>query len=350
MRSAAAVELDGAHGEGGGSIVRTALAMSALTGQPVAIRNVRGGLRKPGVGPIDLAIAEALSLATRAETSARLGDDLLLFAPRKPLAPVRHRIDLNAIAKGVQPGSAVLILLSLLVPLARSGGIGLISCRGGTHVPFAPTYDYFRFVTLPALARAGVVALPAIQSAGYSHRGGGEVSLEIEPSGLNGFEFEERGAMLSVRAAVVISELPEATGIRGSSRLEQLAKKNDLDMKVEMHKLRSPGPGAAVTIGAEFAGALGGAQALGQRGKPMEEVVDEAFYDFIHWLNGDAGTDQFLADHLVLPAALCDEPCAYTTSRITLTLTTTVWVIKQFMPAKITVYGEEGEPGEVRFG
>src|SRR5438477_5852747 len=204
--SIAAVEIDGAHGEGGGSVVRIALAVASLTGQAVAIRNVRGALRRPGVNAIDAALARALGETTDAEISAQLGDDVLLFAPKKPLGPLRDRVDLNAIAKGSQPGSAALILQSLLVPLARAGAVSHLTCRGGTHVPYSPTYEYFRAVTLPAMARAGIAAFPSMESAGYPPRGGGEVSIEIEPSAFCGFKLEERGPLQMAKAFVVTSE------------------------------------------------------------------------------------------------------------------------------------------------
>jgi RNA 3'-terminal phosphate cyclase (ATP) len=342
------VDIDGTHGEGGGSVVRTAIGMSALTGQAVAIRNVRGKLRKPGVNSVDCAIAHALGVATQAEVSARLGDDVLLFAPHRQISPYRDRLDLNQLAKGAQPGSAALILQSLLVPLARAGGMSLVSCRGGTHVPFAPTYDYLHMVTLPAMTQLGVYANASIESAGYSHRGGGEVTLEVEPSALTGFDFSVRGELRQLRACITISELPEAVGLRGIKRIEENARRSQMDVVCEMVKLRSTTPGAAVTMSALFATGFGGSQSLGERGKPMEDVADEAFFALVHWLNSPHATDEFLSDQLVLPAAICRDECTYTTSRITPTLTTTAWVIKQFMPAKITILGKEGEPGEVK--
>ena len=42
--------LDGAKGDGGGALVRTALAMSAITQQAVRIENVRGGTAYPEIG------------------------------------------------------------------------------------------------------------------------------------------------------------------------------------------------------------------------------------------------------------------------------------------------------------
>jgi len=43
------IEIDGSYGEGGGQIVRTAVALSAVTGMPVCIRRIRQGRPKPGL-------------------------------------------------------------------------------------------------------------------------------------------------------------------------------------------------------------------------------------------------------------------------------------------------------------
>lgn len=343
------VELDGSHGEGGGSIVRTALAMSALTGQPVRIFNVRGGLPKPGVGPVDIALAQALGSATGALIEGSLGDSDLSFRPRTALSPVRDRIDLNRIAKGASPGSATLVLQSLLAPLSRAGGVSRVSVRGGTHIPLSPTYDYFRLVTIPCMESVGIGCVTTIDTASYG-RGAGEIAAEIEPSGVEPASLSDRGRLLSLRATVVTSELPEAVGMRGVRRLENWFRRDGLECAVEFLKVRAPSPGAAVTIGAEFERGFGGGQALGERGRSMEQVVDEAYSQFIDWLNSDTGVDPFVADQLVVPCALAQGTSAFTTSRITPTLVSTIWVVKQFMPARIVVTGREEHAGSVSVG
>ena len=42
------IELDGSTGEGGGQILRTALALSMCTGQAIAIQRIRAKRPKPG--------------------------------------------------------------------------------------------------------------------------------------------------------------------------------------------------------------------------------------------------------------------------------------------------------------
>lgn len=52
------IEIDGRTGEGGGQVVRVAVALSALTGQALKITNVRGN-RKGGGSPTHFLLSKA---------------------------------------------------------------------------------------------------------------------------------------------------------------------------------------------------------------------------------------------------------------------------------------------------
>ncbi|MER3413872.1 MAG: hypothetical protein C4341_06465 [Armatimonadota bacterium] len=342
------LEIDGAHGEGGGSIVRTALALSALTGRAVRIANVRGGLQRPGVNPVDLAFLRIFTLCTDAISKGELGDSEILFQPRSALRPYRGNLDISKVARVSPSGSATLIAQTLVVPLSQAGRLSGFRLRGGTHVPYAPTHEYLELVALPALGEAGIGAWTSLCHAGYASGGAGEIEMEVEPSALCGFDFSDPGGMVSATAAIVTSELPEHVRSRAVERLEALARRDGLELGVRVLRPQAGAPGAAVTVTARMEHGFGGGQSLGQKGKPIEEVVEEAYSEFIEFLNSGCGVDAHLADQLVLPAALCREPAAFTTNRITSTLATVVWVVKQYIPVRLTLLGRENERGEIR--
>ena len=51
--------IDGSQGEGGGQVLRTSLSLSALTGQPFRLENIRAGRTKPGLRPQHLTAVRA---------------------------------------------------------------------------------------------------------------------------------------------------------------------------------------------------------------------------------------------------------------------------------------------------
>ena len=67
------VVIDGSEGEGGGQILRSSLALSAITGKPFRVVNVRGRRRKPGLLRQHLTAVRAA--ATVASARVR-GDEL----------------------------------------------------------------------------------------------------------------------------------------------------------------------------------------------------------------------------------------------------------------------------------
>src|SRR3954463_3380951 len=76
------IALDGSQGEGGGQILRSALALSLVTGAPFRIDNIRAGRPRPGLMRQHLTAVEAATAVGRAESSgAAVGSRSLWFKP-----------------------------------------------------------------------------------------------------------------------------------------------------------------------------------------------------------------------------------------------------------------------------
>src|SRR5580658_1571721 len=86
------IEIDGSFGEGGGQVLRSALALSLLTGKPFRLRNIRAKRKpKPGLQPQHLASVRAAAAIGSAQIAgASIGSSVLDFEPG-PVVPGKYR-------------------------------------------------------------------------------------------------------------------------------------------------------------------------------------------------------------------------------------------------------------------
>lgn len=342
------IELDGSYGEGGGVLLRTAIAVSAMTGIPVRLRSIREATKFPGLNPEDITLVRTLASLTQAHTEhAELGSSRLLFVPAKRPCPLNERIGVAEGEDGPGFANAPLVALTLMPLLARSGSYSSFTTVGETYAHNNLSYDYFEGVTLAALRRFGLYASARQTLAGFGWGARGQVDIEVEPSGMEGVHWEQRGRLLSLRGVISTGELIRTIGQRGAEHLAALADSAKLPIEIETVEVPSKGPGAFVTLCAEFEGGVGGSVAMGQKGVRMEAVVQRAFQGFMEWYVSSATCDSHVIDQLILPAVFAAGSTHLTTHRITPRLLTTVWVVKQFLPLHLTVRGRENEAGTV---
>src|SRR3989304_8274995 len=103
--------IDGAMGEGGGQILRSALALSLCTGQPFHIHNIRKTRKKPGLRPQHLVAVHAAQQIGKAGISGdTIGSQQLTFIPRQ-VTPGEYRFSIGT------AGSTTLVLQTLLPAL-----------------------------------------------------------------------------------------------------------------------------------------------------------------------------------------------------------------------------------------
>src|SRR5687768_13501267 len=183
----APIVIDGSHGEGGGALLRTALAMSALTQQPLRVVDIRGGTKYPGLNSEDVTLLRALALSCGAEVLGGVpGESSLSFLPTRRPKGLNERFDIAEAYDGPGFANALVILNSLVPLMARTGVYSKLTAHGETYGNHMLTYDYFANVTLQAYRRMGLYAFPEMPVAGFGRGSRGEVRLEIEPSEILG--------------------------------------------------------------------------------------------------------------------------------------------------------------------
>lgn len=342
------IRLNGSYGEGGGALVRTAVAMSAITQQPLSLFGVRGGMRKPGLTSEDLTFIEAIGDCTEATVEgAGPGSDEIYFRPKCLPHGVNGRYDVHSHEKGKVPGNAQIVLVGMVPILARAGTYSEVAVCAETHNEKTIGFDALDRVTLPAFRRFGLYAFARLLSPGFGFASQGEVSVEVEPSSLNAVEWPDRGRLVSAGAAVSLGDLDEKVGEAAASAVREAGRGRGLEIECDVAVLSSKSKGATVTVWAEFERGFGsGTAALGREGT-IEEVAMNAFHRFTEWFDSGATVDAFLADQVLLVAVQAEGRTVITTPLVTHRLTTMAWVVRQFMPIHVTVLGREGGPGTV---
>jgi RNA 3'-terminal phosphate cyclase (ATP) len=337
------VELDGSLGEGGGQILRSALALSLLTGKPFRLQNIRSGRSKPGLQPQHLASVRAAQTVGNAATcGSSLNSSSLEFIPGLVRAGT-YRFDVGT------AGATGLVLHTVYLPLAlRTAAPSELTLVGGTHVRASPSFHFLENTWSPYLALMGMQVRLRLIRPGFYPRGGGIVQAFIQPGntlqGLRLTGFPPGKAQGFSAVAGLEHNIGRRLKRRAVYRLQQL--NLDADIREETWE---GGPGVVLALWLENHPVPATFVALGERGKPAETIADELTDDVADYLkDGIARVDPHSADQIVLPLAFATGPSEFEVSQVTRHLTTNIEVIRRFLDREIFCEGEEGMPGKLR--
>lgn len=342
------VDVDGSWGEGGGQILRTSLTLSLLTGRPVFIDKIRAGRPRPGLRPQHLAaVRAAVAVSGGRVEGAALGSGGLRFFPGKPSAG-QYSFDIGT------AGATSLVLQTIVPALTLAEGDSTVTVSGGTHVPWAPTFEYLARHWAAVTARLGLRVRVSLERVGFYPKGGGYVRAEVLGGGRpKPLVAGQRGALVGASGVSLVGNLPTSIAERQAKELDRGLRRLGLEdaygqVGVEIAEPPAGGPGTAVYVEAVFTEGRAAFSALGKRGKPAEQVAREAVNELARFLKTDAAFDYHLADQLLLPLALAEAESRFTTSAVSQHLLTNAQVISLFLGPVVQISGQVGEPGEVR--
>lgn len=334
------LRIDGSYGEGGGQIVRSAVALAAATGRNIRIDGIRLGRRNPGLAPQHLtAVRAAAAVCGAALEGDVLGSTALVFSPQHPAQVGDYAFDVGAAREGGSAGSAPLVLQTVLPPLALASGDTNVTVRGGTHLPWSPSYDYLHEVWLPAMTPMGVTAEVDLSAWGWDPLGQGELRARIHGHDrrLAPVHMTDRGALVEVRGRAVAANLPAHIPQRMADRARSLLAAAGIAARISPLRLRAACPGAGLFLTVVCEGCAAGFSALGARGRPSEEVAEEAVAALLVYRDSGATADIHLADQLIVPACLAKDESRWLAERATEHLRTAAWLAAELGLAEVAI-------------
>jgi RNA 3'-terminal phosphate cyclase (ATP) len=309
------IHIDGSQLEGGGQLVRGAVALSALSGEPLEITNIRKNRSKPGLAAQHVAAVRAVAgLCDASCEGLALRSKRLVFKPE-----ALHRADFTL---DIGTAGSIALVLQAWLPLALRCG-GRLSVTGGTEVQRSPTIDYYDHVFSQMLRQAGAGIILDIEHRGYYPRGGGKVAVSVEPFSprpinITGEECQDRGIISCS------SNLPKHVTERQAASAQEKLYPYLGNTAVTIDTRKEFSTGSSCTV---FYGGKGGS-ALGRRGYPAEEVGREAAKNLIDSLIQPGCVDIHLADQLIV--LLSQYGGRFTTAHLSLHARTMCWLAGEF--------------------
>lgn len=320
--------IDGAQGEGGGQILRTALALSICLDKAFRMINIRACRRRPGLQYQHLAAVKAAADVSQAEVNGATRDSQLLeFQPRGVNAG-DYQFDIGT------AGSTSLVLETVLPALMLAPSPSTVTLRGGTHNPLAPPFEFVQYALLPLINKMGAHVELRLLRRGFAPAGGGCIHASIQPAKrLQRLELMQRGEIVRCHAEIILANLPTHIAKRELvviARLLRLQPK-DVSFTIDADAI---GPGNIVAIMIESVNINECFTAFGQKGVPAERVAAMAVRASERYLASDVPVGSYLADQLLVFMALAGSGCFVTLKPTPHTLTN-IAVIESFMSVRI---------------
>lgn len=294
------LKLDGAQGEGGGQILRSALALSILTDTAFRLERIRAGRSRPGLQRQHLtAVKAAAEICGAVTVGAELNSQELTFRPRAVQAG-EYTFDIGT------AGSCLLVLQTILPPLLLAPGPSQISLRGGTHNPFAPPFDFLDEAFIPLINRMGPQVTLELKRYGFFPAGGGKLQVNIEPvRKLAPLIVEERGEILRRRCRAIVAGLPRGVAEREAQTVASVLNwPTETCEVIELSSSQGYGPGNAVVATVTSEAVTEVFMTLGSKGVRAEEVARTLALEVQQYLDLSVPVGEHLADQLLLPIAL----------------------------------------------
>jgi RNA 3'-terminal phosphate cyclase (ATP) len=193
--------------------------------------------------------------------------------------------------------------------------------------------------------------------AGFHPEGGGRLEAWIEPGQPRSLVALDRGAVVSIRGTAGVTNLGgrsigERMRDRALASLRDRGLSDSIPIAIDLAEWPGPGRGAALTLTAETEHGLPmTAVGLGERGKPAEQVADDATDELLSWLLADGAVEPHLADQMLLPMALAEGRGVLTVVAVTDHLRTNADTIAAFLDRSIRIEDESADgPGRLIVG
>jgi len=330
------LEIDGSYGEGGGQILRNAIALSTLTKKPVKIINIRANRPNPGIKPQHyISIKSIQDLCDAKTTGLEIGSSTLSFTPGD-FKGGKYNFDIGT------AGSITLVFQACILASILSKESVTIKLNGGTDVKWSPSWDYFTKVFLPLLKKMGVSVDAKLITRGYYPKGGGEAEIKINPcKKIKPLILDRYQEFSDVKGVINIAGLPDHVCTRMKNSAIKLFLKENLMANINIERFSSISQGVGITLWIESKDTIIGSTVMGERGVSSEEVGKTVVRNLLSEIQSQSTLDVYAFDQLLPYMTLAEGNSSCFVKELSNHANTNIWLVKQFLDVDFEAKNKE---------
>ena len=323
------IYIDGSAKSGSGTIVRYAVALASLLGEELHINNIRAKRDKPGLRPQHLASVKACARMCNAQVEGLVVNSReIVYKPGKEIKGGYYHWEIGT------AGSTTLLVMTVLPLALFADDESVLRISGGLFQDFAPSVHHMQHVLFPTLEKMGIKAKLEVDRPGYVPRGGGIIQVNIEPlrSGIKPLKLLTQGKVNEVSGIALSSHLKEQrVSQRMAAECQKILAQKGYGVRIEtLYDETALQAGASLAVWAETdTGCLLGSDQAGKRGRSSEAIGRYVARNLLDDLTAGATVDRYLADQLIIYAALADGTTEYIIPRHTEHVDANLWLVEK---------------------
>jgi len=338
------IELDGSMLEGGGQILRMAVAYSSLLSKPVKVYNIRQGRSEPGLKPQHMKTLEAVGKICNADLEG-------LYPSSREISFKPGKIEGGSYHFDIGTAGSISLMLQCISPIVSFADSEVdLRIIGGTNVRWSPPIHVLDNVIWNAFRRMGFNGSIRVKKHGFYPKGGGIIEANIKPiRQIYPLNVNTQPKNMRINGISLCSRLPKHVAVRQAKSASDIFSDTEYGISIKVNDLSENvpfSPGSVVCLWVDSSEVFVGSSCLGERGKRAEKVGAEAATEMLKELNSGCCVDYRTADNLILWASLAKGETTFTTSKISLHTETAIELAKIFTGASIEI--KSGKCPEIR--
>jgi RNA 3'-terminal phosphate cyclase (ATP) len=332
------IEVNGSERSGSGTLLRHAVSLATLLGEELHMWNIRAKREKPGLRHQHRqTILACCDISGGTVEGAEVGSTQIRYKPGRDIKGGNYDWDIGT------GGSTTMLAMTILPLACFARQVTMFNISGGLFQDFAPSAYHMQHVLFPTLRRMGMHADLAIKRPGYAELGDGTIELKVKPL---------KAKFCPLRSTAQ-NKINQIGGIALSSHLEQ-SKVSERMVKECKQRLEAHGyqakiemvydttashEGAALAIWAQTETCVIGSDRAGKKGRRAEAIGEYVARNLINCIATGATVDKYLADQLIIYAALAEGTSEYLIPEMTEHINANLWLAERILGTKAEIEG-----------